>query len=708
MRAEQEIFNGLEEVCASSGYIHVLAALCFRDTIVGFANEVRPEDLQKLFSPSTLIRTEINVLLGLMARHPIDFTQPRQADLSKMGERSDKLLHELHETMSAAGGKLIFQQDKLADPDYNPFANAEALREPIFYGGESAYTFQYRDLAPRKYASDAKWLMDNRKVDLTVCREVCKSLTDLLGDRLMTTLRALKEKPAEEWSMLDGFTFSSSEIAERIGIAAETVRTLIEAFCLPGPEANAAYTTLHAFNAVQSYPILRKGPDEFVLFQAYGLTEALYDAPFYWMGADKEYAKVALKHRGDFAEDFSYERLAKVFGAPRVFKNVEIIKGKGATLGEIDVLVIFGDCALVLQAKSKKLTLEARNGNDLRLKGDFKAAVQDAVDQAIDCARWLGDPSVTFRCRDGVVISIKKPRLIFPVAIVTDHYPALAFQARQLLKYKTIEQNLTPLVIDVFALDAMTEMLETPLRLLSYLWLRGRQGDVFMTSHEHTLLGYHLQNNLWAEDGVDIMMIGDDVSTPLDIAMLARRDDAPGARTPKGILTKFVGTPFEKLLSQIEHEENSPAISMGLMLLEMGEEAVEQLNKNITHILDLYRQDGKHHDMTLGLADSAGGLTIHVNDFPPNEAEERLFAHCRRRKYVERATQWHGVVLRPDGSIHLAAALRAQWKYDADLQSELAKTKNFRNSTAMQFDKIGRNALCPCGSGKKYKKCCIR
>ncbi|ARQ09125.1 hypothetical protein NXC12_CH01046 [Rhizobium etli] len=54
------------------------------------------------------------------------------------------------------------------------------------------------------------------------------------------------------------------------------------------------------------------------------------------------------------------------------------------------------------------------------------------------------------------------------MAIVTDHYPALAFQARQLLKYKTTEQIFTPLVIDVFALDAITEMLEMPLRLLSY------------------------------------------------------------------------------------------------------------------------------------------------------------------------------------------------------------------------------------------------
>ncbi|MBX5012693.1 hypothetical protein HJB67_22410 [Rhizobium lentis] len=25
----------------------------------------------------------------------------------------------------------------------------------------------------------------------------------------------------------------------------------------------------------------------------------------------------------------------------------------------------------------------------------------------------------------------------------------------------------------------------------------------------------------------------------------------------------------------------------------------------------------------------------------------------------------------------------------------------------MRFNKIGRNALCPCDSGKKYKKCCI-
>ena len=75
-----------------------------------------------------------------------------------------------------------------------------------------------------------------------------------------------------------------------------------------------------------------------------------------------------------------------MFGTDRVFQNVEILKSTGQILGEIDVLVIFGNRVIVLQAKSKKLTLEARKGNDRQLQEDFKKAVQDAVDQSFKCA----------------------------------------------------------------------------------------------------------------------------------------------------------------------------------------------------------------------------------------------------------------------------------------------------------------------------------
>ena len=37
----------------------------------------------------------------------------------------------------------------------------------------------------------------------------------------------------------------------------------------------------------------------------------------------------------------------------------------------------------------------------------------------------------------------------------------------------------------------------------------------------------------------------------------------------------------------------------------------------------------------------------------------------------------------------------------AEIQKQYKESKIVRN-----FDKVGRNDLCPCGSGKKYKKCC--
>ncbi|TOM27544.1 hypothetical protein CGH79_25320, partial [Vibrio parahaemolyticus] len=72
--------------------------------------------------------------------------------------------------------------------------------------------------------------------------------------------------------------------------------------------------------------------------------------------------------------NFTAERLALVFGKENVLTNIDIFDGKGKA-GEIDVLVTFGRFAIVVQAKSKKLTIEARKGNSQQLEGDFKKAI---------------------------------------------------------------------------------------------------------------------------------------------------------------------------------------------------------------------------------------------------------------------------------------------------------------------------------------------
>ena len=48
-----------------------------------------------------------------------------------------------------------------------------------------------------------------------------------------------------------------------------------------------------------------------------------------------------------------------------------------------------------------------------------------------------------------------------------------------------------------------------------------------------------------------------------------------------------------------------------------------------------------------------------------------------------------------------------QWEniYDAETQKKLILEQK-KAKTIVKGDKIGRNDPCPCGSGKKYKKCC--
>ena len=161
-----------------------------------------------------------------------------------------------------------------------------------------------------------------------------------MSEQLREALVALKNKPREEWTLLPGFMFSSENLASYIDQPIGDVRAFVKAFVLPEYERNVTFTSINAFNAAYAYPFIEHGSDEFILLQYYGLTEAFYESPFFWMYTDETYLQDALTHRGNFTESFAAERLSHVFGLDRVFQNVEIQKAKGEVLGEIDVLVI--------------------------------------------------------------------------------------------------------------------------------------------------------------------------------------------------------------------------------------------------------------------------------------------------------------------------------------------------------------------------------
>jgi len=697
---EQNVFDELGNLCVSPGYIQALAFICLNDNFVAIGTELSGQDLLKMHSPERLIRTEIMTLVGLMVKRPIDYALPERGALQTYIDETYRLLKALHKLISSP----FFNEttpEKVKDPNFNPFAYGSALREPIFYSGEAAYAFQIRDLSVRKYAADNGWLKEHKGFSIDEAQRVVQTFTEVQNRILTELLESLRQKPQSEWSVLEGFSVTPDEIVQPGGLDMDVVKLVLSAFALPNGDRNSEFRSLHDFNASNAMPLIERESGAFILFSHHSLMQSLYESPFYWMNDDPQYKEAASTNRGRFAEEFVRGRLEHVFGSNRVFQDIKVFESKAKQLTDIDVLALYGNRAIVVQAKSKKLTLEARKGNDGQIKTDFKKAVQEAYDQGYEAALALLNPTFGFTDSSGGSLQIRAPKEVFIITVLSDPYPALAFQARQFLHYQSTDSVRPPIVTDVFAVDVMTEMLDSPLWLVDYLRRRSGYSDKLHVPDELTALSYHLKQNLWLEDKYDFVHLTDDISCDLDTAMTVRRDGIPGKRTPDGILTRLSGLTTGAILKQIEAKPEPDTLEFAFTILSCDEETAKKLSDGIDEACERFKKDGKGHNFSMSLRSApVTGVIVHCNRDKVEEAWAVLQSHCKKRKYLHGADKWYGICVDPSSKkLRFGIGLEFPWKYDATME---------QHSNALHKEEmlsVGRNDRCPCGSGKKYKKC---
>ncbi|MCY7331234.1 MAG: SEC-C domain-containing protein [Pseudanabaena sp. CAN_BIN31] len=714
-RNESEIFDDLANLCTSSGYAHAIAYFCFRDNTLRFnGKNVSIQDVLQQFSSNRLVRTEVSTLIGLMYTKEIDLSIPEPHIIQEYIDKTDFLLKEIHDSMI-----LPVMSDLVSkiseDKDFNPFKNGSALREAIFYSGESAYDFQYLELSIKKYSKDNDWFVNNKGYSINEACKVVSAITDFQINRINQVFQDLINKDPREWSILPAFIFNVEEISDISGIHTIIVKSVIESFTAPTGNRNESFLAIDDFNLTNAYPIIKIEDSSYLLFQSYSLMEALYETPFFWFNDDNSYRNIAMKHRGDFTEEFSADRLKTVFGNHRVFTNIDIFDSKNKKLGEIDVLVVFANRAIILQAKSKKLTISARKGNDQGLQDDFKKAIQNAYDQGFSCATFLLNNKYKLYNSESHEINVDRNfKEIYIFCVVSDHYPALCFQSRQFLNYLKTDIVMSPFVIDVFSLDVITEMLQTPLHFLSYINRRTEYADRIIATHELTILSYHLSHNLWMDREYNMMMLEDDISADLDLAMMSRRKNISGIDTPEGILTKFKNTTVGKIIQNIELSELSKTLDLGFMLLRFSENTIETMSDGIRTIAKLSNQDGKRHNFIMTFDEGTNGLIIHCSHEPIYVCRSRLRTHCEQRKYTEKLQNCFGVCLDPQNlQIKFLLDLDYEWEFSDKKEAAVKNLPNLQDmmpfaSKSRSQGKVGRNEPCPCGSGKKYKKCCIK
>ncbi|WP_440224525.1 YecA family protein [Dokdonella sp. MW10] len=670
------------------------------------ADSVDADALESTYSRERLLRTEAVVLLGLLVQQPINLEPIDGNTLKSYAAEACCLMEEAHEALNAPIMTAIrfMTRGSVQHP-----SQGDVLREAIFYGPPSAYHYQFLDFAPQRYERDREWLVANKGFSIDQAARILGAIHAALHVQVAeaTHLHAESRDPT---NLLPAFVVRPARIAESTGLDPAVVGAVFGAFELKS--RNERFRAMDDYNEAAALPLVPLGEDSFLILDPAALNQSLYESPIFWM-RDTDYESTACEHRGASTEGLSVTLLQRVFGAENVHANVKLKQGK-TIVDEVDVLVVYGDRCIVLQAKSKGLTIGARKGDSDRLKSDFKAAVRDGYAQALSCAAHLVAGDVALVLDDESTLQPRVPiKEIFPFCVVADHYPSLSFQTRSMLQPTTTDIIREPFVMDVFLLDAMTEMLRTPLRLLAYVKQRAALFDRISSGHELTVLSYHLSQNLVLPPGVNFIQLGDDIGAGLEAAMMVRRMGLQGPDTPPGILTRFRNRPFEHLIGTLEHSDNAAALELGFELLSMGSHTAETVDRLL--VKSAARSDEQGSLCSFRLGDERQGLTVQVGHADDDIGQRGLRDQCALNKYECRADKWFGAWVDRSGELRAALLLDQPWTPSAELEKVVrwwramrAQNRAIDTPSIPSPRKQAVNALCACGSGKKYKKCCMR
>jgi len=167
---------------------------------------------------------------------------------------------------------------------------------------------------------------------------------------------------------------------------------------------------------------------------------------------------------------------------------------------------------------------------------------------------------------------------------------------------------------------------------------------------------------------------------------------------------------YKTLVRGIEDTGKTGFSEASTTLLSFSKETMEEILTKVDWAKNTSLSDGKDHHFTLTFPRLDLGVTISVSTNGKDEEIRSLKNYSALKMYQLKFSKWLLVGIDVTGS---------QAKYDFDLSQKRwiynSQMENaldaFRRNKLKQFfasgNRVGRNDLCPCNSGLKYKKCCL-
>lgn len=708
-KTEHEIIAALERLSQENGFIYTFCSM-----VINFL-WMSPDEAADIDWHRRPNIGELSFLLGLMIKRPLRLTEPpSEKEANRQISAAIGLLDELH---YACGFSLVpptieAEQDietwtaEYAQSYEDWMQGGQGMVEPIFYGGGGAFDFQYLEMAERRYRNDKKWLGDYLGASFESFLEIAKYLKQLSSVRANNIRNeSTFEELCLQW--IEVFSFSPEDIP---GLPKGTIDSFLRIFSLTSGEANQGFDTIGAYNEAHSHPVIRLEQDRYFLPIFFNLAESIYESPYYWMLGDSSYEETGLQNRGDATEQIAYELLAQAFGENNAYRGVKIRKGK-SDVTDIDVLAFKGNKAVIVQAKSKKLTMASRRGEEECLKRDFQNAIQDAYDQALVSQKALLEAgnslTVDGRPITQVVGVIDE---VYIVCLTGDHYPAATTQLETYLRKKGSDPF--PVAMSIFDLDIVTFYLRDPYELLYYFRQRSNHATLFMSDSEMGFLAFHLRSKLFPMEDADYIYIPQDIAQLIDAHFPVAKENWPDTDAANRLFSEWRNEAFTKLVHEVKMSGHHEIADVVFLLYDWAGPGAD----NFIMIFDKVRhdtlRDGKFHDAAVSSSRYKRGITFVSYPKTSSYTEEQSFQEKFRalaiaQKYKSRSDEWLGLASR-EGSLKAVDAVwysKEPWQPDPTLDNVVVPLMDPRKAVNADGRRVGRNEPCPCGSGLKFKKC---
>ncbi|WP_302396104.1 SEC-C metal-binding domain-containing protein [Eggerthella sinensis] len=409
-----------------------------------------------------------------------------------------------------------------------------------------------------------------------------------------------------------------------------------------------------------------------------------------------------------------------------VFHPIDGIEYRKDASRESDLLIIFADCAIAVEVKGGAYCPTDPVEDPTGHVKAFKTLIEKAAKQAkstIDYLQRCNGECPFFNKIGEVVAKVDAGRIreFFRLCVTVDDVNEFAARAEK-LKFIDVEPGTVAISID--DLLVYRRYFDNPLVFIHYLVQRRRASQYMRLELNDELdhLGMYIDDNCYSvavankleevesERGYFHRVMGGSFREDLDEWFEAQYEkkivEKPVQKSPQA---------FNQLIEALSREKDEYRRIIACMLLDLGSDMREQLAKSIS-----VRSMGLvPENLMVGIPAMEERVELPICIFAapvtkPNDASvmRAKAVESMLMSNKEEAVVLSVVYLDPQSIdkceiTYISASELTECDYEiaSDYEEQIFATR-LASYKDVYGHLPGRNELCPCGSGKKFKKCC--